>query len=148
MVKKILKFAGWVVLSAFVAGICYFLFVGAWMNDFRARRIERDLAGWELPADTELVEVTSFVGNTSGTGNHVEIWAGALIHSTLSEAELEAYFAGRAQVSAVPQDLVAHFPYNKDFMDFHALEGVKQGDGYFVIGNYYEAFTQIDLRGH
>lgn len=147
MVKKLLRLAGWAVLAVFFLGFGYFLFGGACLNDLRARRIEGQLARLELPAGTELVEVTSFVGNTSGTGNHVEIWAGILVYSTLSEEELEEYFAGRAHVSAVPQDLAAYLPYDKGFMAFHALEGVTNGDGYFVIDNYYPAFTQIDLRG-
>jgi len=37
-----------------------------------------------LPANTKLIEVTSFVGNT-GNGNHVEIWAGILIHTDLDK---------------------------------------------------------------
>ncbi len=145
--KKSLKVVGRGVGLTLLLGLCYLLFGGALANDFRARQIERELAQLELPAGTELVETTSFVGNTTGTGNHVEIWAGILVYSTLSEEELKSHFAGRADVSAVPQDLAAYLPYDKAFIDFHALEGVAKGDGYFVIGGYFEAFTQADLRG-
>lgn len=145
--KKGLRMAGRGLGLALLLGLCYLLFGGALLNDFRAWQIEKELCRLELPADAELIEAASFVGNTGGTGNHVEIWAGILVRSSLSLEELESYFAGRADVSAVPQDLTAYLPYDKDFMDFHALEGAASGDGYFVIGGYFEAFTQIDLRG-
>jgi hypothetical protein len=147
MVKKGLKIFGRTLLWALLLGVCYLLFGGALMNDFRASQIEKELSQVELPVDTELIEVTSFVGNTSGTGNHVEIWAGALLHSALSAEELRTYFDSHFDIFAVPHDLVGQYPYFKNFVDFQALNGASNGDGYFVIGSYYDAFTQIDLRG-
>lgn len=96
-----------------------------------------------LPADTELIEVTSFVGNTSGTGNHVEIWAGILIHTNLDEDTVRGHFEG-FDVLAVPDDLKKQ----PDYIHFQSLNENVAAHGYYVIGKYFDAFTQMDLRGH
>ena len=70
-----------------------------------------------------------------------------MIHSELLEEDLVEYF-GEFDVYAVPEDLNNMLPYQRDFIDFQALNGAESGKGYFVISNYYNAFSQNDLRGH
>ena len=159
--KRIGRILKWLLLSftlfCFLI-LFWFLFGGAVCNDIRAARLKRAYQKLELPPETTRVELTSFVGNTSGTGNHTEIWVGMLLFvespERLFEAEasetylyLEEFFHGY-EVDAVPEDLTAAYPYPKDFMEFQALQGEESGKGYFVIGNYYDAVTQVDLRGH
>lgn len=120
----------------------YFFFGGQILNDAKAHQIEKDMSDMALPADTELVEVNSYVGNTSGTGNHIEIWAGILIHTALDEDTVHNYFDGFT-VLAVPNDL--------KYLDYIQLQSLNENDaasGYYVISKYYDAFTQMDLRGH
>ena len=159
--KRIGGLIKWLLLS--FALLCFLiifwlLFGGAICNDIQAARLERAYRKLELPPGTTRIEVTSFVGNTSGTGNHTEIWAGMLLFVEQSERLSEAgtsetylylkeFFHGY-EVDAVPEDLTAFYPYPKDFMEFQALQGEESGKGYFVIGNYYDAVTQVDLRGH
>lgn len=94
-----------------------------------------------LPADTELIETASFVGN-SGNGNHVEIQAGILIHTKLDEDTLRDHFKD-FDVLTVPADLKYSF-----FLNFQSLGEKDSAHGYYVISKYFEAFTQMDLRGH
>jgi hypothetical protein len=124
------------------------------INDARADRIERELAGMPLPSNTEVLETASFCGNTSGTGNHVEIWAGVLIYSTLSENEIHQFFSDYEMVWTVPKDLTEQYPEPRDFIDFSLFgkqefyNGQTQVEGYYIIGGYYNAVTQHDHRGH
>lgn len=134
------------VILLFIAVFYYFI-GGALCNDIKASQIEKAFLRMDMPPGTECVETTSFVGNTSGTGNHTEIWAGMLIHSNLSKEELGSYFKDYAihTISECMED-----PF-LDSLGFSALSGSsyeEQNSGYFVGGNYYEAFTQSDMRGH
>lgn len=120
----------------------YFFFGGQILNDAKARQIEKNLSDMALPTDMELVEVSSYVGNTSGTGNHIEIWAGILIRTDLDEDTVRGRFDGFT-VLAVPNDLKY-----LDYIQFQSLNENDTANGYYVIGKYYDAFTQMDLRGH
>ena len=147
MTKRILKYVALFLMATFFLAVFWFFLGGAWCNDWRAAKLEREYARMELPEGAKRVETASFVGNTSGTGNHTEIWVGMLVYSELPVEELEAFYAGH-MVEAVPEDLTVSYPYQKDFIEFQALQGKDCGKGYFVVGNYYDAVTQVDLRGH
>ena len=135
------QIAVYVFIISILLGLFYFFIGGQILNDLKARRIEKNLSGMTLPADTELIEVTSFVGNT-GNGNHVEIWAGILIHTDLDEDTLRGFFEDFV-VLTVPDDLkYLHF------VTFQSLGEENSAHGYYVVGTCYDAFTQTDLRGH
>lgn len=131
-----------------------FTFICPVINDARANKIEKELTGMPLPPNTTVLESDSFCGNTSGTGNHVEIWAGVLIYSTLSENEIRQFFTDYEIVWTVPKDLNEQYPTPRDFIDFSYFSehefynGQTQVKGYYIIGGYYEAATQHDIRGH
>lgn len=127
-------------IISILLGFFYFFFGGQILNDLKAHRIEKNLSGMTLPADVELVEVSSFVGNT-GNGNHVEILAGILIHTDLDKDTVCSYFED-FEVLTVPDDL----KYLR-FIDFQSLGEKASAHGYYVIGQYFDAVTQIDLRG-
>lgn len=146
MLKRILKYFLAFVTAAFMLLIFYFLFGGAICNDIKANHIKKSFYSLTMPADTKLVEVSAFVGNTSGTGNHTEIWAGMLIYSSLSEDDIHKCFSDY-DIYTVPADLT-NMTYNQPYMPFKALKDKAFGDGYYVISKYYDAFTQMDLRGH
>ena len=135
-----------VVLFALLA-FFYILFGGGFCKDLKAWWIKREYASMELPDETERVEVVSYVGNTVGTGNLTEIWVGMLVHSELPKEELETYFADYT-VWEVPDDLGGACLFPNVFMDCTFLEGKDSGEGYFLIHRFYDAFSQMDLRGH
>lgn len=139
MMKRILKRL-LLLFSAVLAFLLFFNFIGgALCNDIRASRLEKGYASLPLLPDTKRIEVSSFVGNTGGTGNHTEIWVGMLIQSSLSAKELAQYF---------PDDDVSAAPLEEGWARFDALVGESPGEGFYVVSNYYDAFTQADLRGH
>lgn len=147
MVKRSIQ-SIFMILAFLILFFIYFNFFGGSIcNDIKASQIEKGFYKLELPAGAELVEVSSFVGNTSGTGNHTEIWAGMLIRSGLAEEDIRGYFRDY-DVWVVPGDLTAHEPYAEGFISFTALAGKASGAGYYVVSGYYDAFTQMDLRGH
>ena len=65
----------------FVAFLFWNFIGGAICNDMKAAKIKKEYMSMELPDKTELVETVTFVGNSSGTGNHTEIWVGMLIRT-------------------------------------------------------------------
>lgn len=135
-----------IILYIFIISILlcffYFFFGGQILNDLKAQRIEKDMSNMALPANMELVEISSYVGNTSGTGNHIEIWAGILIHTDLDEDTVRGCFEDFT-VLTVPDDLKY-----LDYIQFQSLNENDTAHGYYVIGKYFDAFTQMDLRGH
>lgn len=126
------------------------------VNDARAEKIKKEYLNIELPLQTEIVDTYDFCGNTTGTGNHVEIWVGFLIKSELPEAELfhwfEAmklsYVAYEPLFWPVPEDLTPHYPETHSFIEFAHFNNMAEEKGYYIIGSYYDAVTQHDIRGH
>lgn len=147
MKGKISSFLAVVLVILLFAAVFYHFIGGALCNDIKASQIEKSFLRMYMPSGTECVETTSFVGNTSGTGNHTEIWAGMLIHSTLSKEELGGYFKDYA-IHTISECMEDPFLDSLRFSVLSDSFSKEQNNGYFVVGNYYEAFTQSDMRGH
>lgn len=157
---KIVKRVLLVVLIVIIAvPVLYFLSIMTIcpaINDARAAEIEKEMISMELPPETQAIETASFCGNTSGTGNHVEIWAGLLIQSELNEEELRKYYEGKTisykaydfMFFVVPEDFKSQYPVPRDFVYFSHFNGMDSAEGYYIVGGYYDAVTQHDLRGH
>ncbi|GCF92661.1 hypothetical protein NRIC_05520 [Enterococcus florum] len=133
-----------------------FLFICPWINNAKAERIEKAYQTFQLPPQTELVETTHFCGNTTGTGNHVEIWSGALLKSELSKEELANWLAknplpreaSNPILWQVGEQLDARYPESLSFIQFKHLEDFFDSEGHYIVGGYYDAVTQNDIRGH
>ena len=147
MKRKISRFLAVMIVILPFAAIFYNFIGGALCNDIKASQIEKSFLRMDMPSGTECVETTSFVGNTSGTGNHTEIWAGMLIHSTLSKEELGSHFKDYA-MHTISECMEDPFLASLRFSALSDSSYEEQNSGYFVVGNYYEAFTQSDMRGH
>ena len=155
---KVLKGIFYTFLTAVLLLFFYFFFGGAICNDIKASRIEKEYAEMKLPEKTRRVSTVSYVGNTSGAGNHTEIWAGMVVYSELSAEELEEFFDGYYVVELpVGIETMDWVDYHKevypitDMLQEKLLSALKEpisSEGYFVINKYYDAFTQQDLRGH
>lgn len=133
------------VIWAVVAATLGILSVGGPLcNNWKAAQLEKELSGMPMPTQTRLVEVESYVGNTSGTGDHTEIWVGMLLQSSQSKERLSRHFEGFS-VRELPTDL-QETPRLRDYMDFASLDGSGK-DRYFIVERITSAFTQLDLRG-
>jgi len=147
ILKRILLAILAIVIIVPIGFMAFFLFVGPALNDARASSIEKELSRIELPPETEIIETASYCGNTGGTGNHVEIWAGVLIRSELTEEEISQFFKDYEIVWAVPVDENL-YPEPRDDMKFPYLSGNGERTGCYIIADYYKAVTQNDIRGH
>lgn len=109
-----------------------------------------------MPPETEQIETYSFCGNTSGTGNHVEIWTGVLVKSELSVSELNHWFETAAlpepaygpMIWPVPENRSANYSVMHSFIKFSQLEQLEQAEGHYIIGSFHDAVTQHDIRGY
>lgn len=109
-------------------------------NDRAANRLLNELLA-ELPPETEIVETAVWAGNSAGTGNHVEIWAGVLNRSGAGDPAEELRDAGGACM-----DLFG-FPNTADPEELFPALAADSWEGYFICGRLGEAVTQWDLRG-
>jgi len=122
---------------------------GVIQNNIRASSYTREWQQMVLPPEIEVIEIAYFVGNTAGTGNSVEIWAGMLIRSELPHEELISYFRGHGIVAPLPNS--GSFPANQVLMyrnTFSYLRRNEQWINLYAVGNFHSAATQFDIRGH
>ena len=156
----ILKGIFYTFLTAFLLILFYFFFGGVICNDIKASHIEKEYAVMELPEKTRQVSTVSYIGNTSGMGKFIEIWAGMVVYSELSAEELEEFFDGyyvvELPVGVETMDVddwiannysVELYPITTNICEkfFSSLEEPISGEGYFVINQFYDAFTQWDF---
>lgn len=113
-------------------------------NDLAADRLLKTLLG-ELPPEITVADTAAWAGNSSGTGNHVELWAGVLLEKTNGVDEIPGVPAAelkeRPQLygypnTAAPEEL------------FPVLAETDDWDGYLIYGTLGRAATQWDIRGH
>ena len=118
------------------------------LNDFKAKQLANTLKDWTLPEKTEIVEVISGCGNTGGTGNHTEIWAGMLIKTELAEKGIHSYF-DLLNVQKVDESHKHTFIMDLLGTRFNRLADVSQYDGYYIVETIDKAVSSsFDLRGH
>jgi len=98
-----------------------------------------------LPSGTEIIETSSYVGNTRGTGNHIEIWVGVLIRSDLEPDNIFDYYKDYEIVWAVPID-ENQYPEPRSYMTFPYLSGNGDRTGCFIVAGHYYPVTQFDIR--
>jgi hypothetical protein len=136
-------------------------FIGPMLNDVCAAKIEKELSLISLPPNTEIIEIASYCGNTNVIGNDPEIWVGMIIHTELSEEEINDFFAENEfndyqMIWHVPEDLTMQYPAPKSYMDAsfsffdkHGHEFYAEGKraiGYYMVSGYYDVFTKWDFR--
>lgn len=124
-----------------LSACAYGLFIGPLRNDRAADRLLNQLLA-ELPPETEIVEAAAWAGNSSGTGNHVEIWAGVLNRSGAGYSAEELWDCSGETL------IRFEFPNTADPRElFPTLAAADSREGYFVYGRRGAAVTQWDLRG-
>lgn len=138
------------IIVVFLLGFNFWYFIGGAMsNDIKAEMIKKKYYALTLPEETELIEVKTFVGNSSGTGNHNEIWVGMLVKTQQTEDTLKNHFDGYEVYQAILLETGEVEWIEKPIMINFKISENKVGYGnYYIVGNFYEAVTQQDLRGH
>lgn len=126
--------------------LAYPLVIAPLRNDLAADRLLKELlADAELPPEASAVETAAWVGNSSGTGNHVELWAVLLIR----------YGGAPETALGVPAEALRDWSHGESFPVslrpedlFPTLAGLDAWTSCYIWGTYGEAVTQWDIRGH
>jgi len=120
------------------------VYIAEAVNNIALDIYEREvLKQLELPKDTMIKEIISGCGNTSGTGNHTDLYVGILVRTTLSaeewaRQEKKANYVGSAQKPSMAMQLLD--------LEFTWSEN---GEGYYVLEYYKRApMSAFDWRGH
>ncbi|GLC78502.1 hypothetical protein LBYZC6_06160 [Lacrimispora brassicae] len=58
------------------------------------------------------------------------------------------YVAYKPMFWLVPEDLTLQYPVPHDFIEFRHFNGMSEAKGYYIIGGYYDAVAQHDIRGY
>ena len=119
------------------------------LNDMKAERLAMELQNKiSLPNKTEIVEVLSGCGNTSGTGNQVRIWLGILIKTELNDKDIFEYFGNSdvQKVTSYERETLSMCNLSKKFS---RLIHESELDGYYIVEWIADPVSSFfDLRGH
>ena len=116
------------------------------LNDIKANNLKQELQSAPLPQSTEIIEALSGCGNTGGTGDHTETWAGIIIKTELSEDEIYSFYGDNVQ--KVDLDKRKTFIMDLIGKEFTSLKSISEYDGYYIVervGNAVSSF--FDIRG-
>ncbi len=120
-----------------------------WINDFAYNKFKNEVAdNVSLVSEVKPLEIISGCGNTSGTGNHTDLWAGVLIETQLSQEELNAAFADAYNIQDTKKSgetTLSMKIFNKTFSAVNKDET----KNYFIL-EFAEGApcSALDLRGH
>jgi len=127
-------------------------------NNIKAQSFISEVKKSAFPASTEVLEVVGGVGNTSGTGNHVELLAAVLVKSDLTLEQLRDYYRADSiendyvlnnaiiQVTETTQTTSSMDILNLTFKNF---ENISSDDNLYIIQKIESAvFSTFDLRGN
>ena len=96
-----------------------------------------------LPPDTEIVETISGCGNTSGTGNHTEMYVAILVKTSLSEEEWKSY-------GFLSHDVLAEGEktFSMSLVGVY-FSHIDNPEGYYILEYAKQApCSDFDIRGH
>jgi hypothetical protein len=121
-------------------------FVFPVLNDIKANNLGRQLRNEPLPQYTTIVEVQSGSGNTGGTGDHTEVWAGILISTKLSEEKIIQFYGKNVyKVDGTHKKTAIMELLDKDFSN---LQSVSDYEGFYIVERVRKAVSSFfDLRG-
>ena len=126
-------------------------------NNYLAQRIEKELAAYQLPEETVLVDSLSAAGKLVGNGNGMQYMSAILVESELSTDELLAYYGGRFEYIEVRKQTSADIDFvNAGHCRF---DGYIDGKTYYsvicwddnrreLLGDFISGLLDLDIRGH
>lgn len=127
-------------------------------NNCIADKIEKDLAKYQLPSDTELVDSISAADKMSGNGNGMQYMGAILVKSKLSAEELKEYYDSDFDYIEVRKQENKTLGFDLISYSFSKFPKAQDGTCYSVIcwdsnrkelvGEYLSDFLDFDIRGH
>ena len=143
LIKKILI----VTVFAIIAAIIFPILSALIIDDVALIHFRNEfISSLELPPDTEIVEVVSGCGNTSGTGNHIEMYVALLVKTGLSEDEWEELGTNAHN----PRTDSPNWSWAMECLGLSfEHEGYHFAEGFYIFDKVKSAPCSIfDLRGH
>ena len=139
--------------SILIIPIFCFSCIPIYLNNKKTEKLTQEMLNAPLPNKTELIELFSGCGNTSGTGDHVEIWIGLLVKSELSKRELLEFYRNSYkyievyEVTTKTELEYCYFIMDRLGISFENLKNVSHDDGYFIVGRTESPASSFDIRG-
>ena len=128
-------------------------------NNYLAKKIEKDLLEYQLPANTELVDSISVTGKLTGNGNGMQYMGAILVYSDLSIEALKNHYSKQFDFIEVRVQKTANIDYiHAGNYSFNAaLEA--EGKTYYSVtcwdsnrlelfGEVIVRFLDLDIRGN
>ena len=138
-----------IVLAVILISFCALLFVPQIVNDaalppFREEVIEN----LTLPEKSEMIEYVSGCGNTSGTGDHTELYVAVLIKSSLTLEELKAYYARESNTYVHDCSGFEAMPVGMMAINAEFETDIEKAEGYYILEYRKSApLSWLDIRG-
>ena len=129
-------------------------YIVATINNTYTGMLEDEMRKSTPPPQTEIIEVISYFGNTTGRSNHAEAWIGILIKSKLTKEELEKYYKDlyrQTIVYKIPEDRQKIEALSMLDNTFESLAGMTDYDGYYIVERIEPRNGLLwffDVRGH
>ena len=126
-------------------------------NNSIADKIEKNLASYELPANTELIDSISVAGKLAGSGNGMQYMGAILVDSDLSKEELKKYYSSEFDYIEVNEQETGNLDFIQN-VSFNA--DIESGDTTYysiicwdddrreMFGDYISELLDFDIRGH
>lgn len=140
---RILVLAVVVLLIGFVVSIPL-------VNDFSAKRVEKQLLEISLPDHTQMVESLSKAGKLVGNGNGMQYFGAVLIRSEQTLEELFVYYSQKNPAIVVKEQKAQKIEWvEHENLSFHT--NITDTEDYYIVymfGSGIAPFSQLDIRGH
>lgn len=128
-------------------------------NNSIADKIEKDLAGHQLPTNTELVDSISIAGKLTGNGNGMQYMGAILVDSDLSEMELKEYYSSEFEYVEIRKQETADIDFiHTGNYSFNNFSETNNGSYYSIacwddsrrekFGDFICELLDFDIRGH
>lgn len=113
-----------IVISLFITAV---IVVPIKINDYNLEKYKEEvLANINLPEKTEMVDYVAGCGNSTGAGNHTDLYVAVLLKSELSWEELSETFGRVVIINGEDNKTIAMYNMNLEF------KTKTDGEGYYI----------------
>ena len=143
-----------IIFVIFVVIIIAPFFIVTIINDTYTAILTNEMRKSKAPPQTEIVEIVSYLGNSTGTSNHAEAWICMLLKSKLSEEDLTEYYEQvykQIRVYKVTKDRLQWVYMGRHNKIFESLKNTVDYNEYFTVERIegrYGLLWFFDPRGH
>ena len=126
-------------------------------NNSIADKIEKDLASYELPTNTKLLDSVSVAAKLTGNGNGMQYMGAILVDSDLSKEKLKEHYSSEFDYIEVHEqetvnlDFIQNVSFNADIapgdQTYYSII-CWDDDRREMFGDFISELLDFDIRGH